>query len=237
MMNRLLILTTLCLTLTLSSCATTQPVTTISPVEQNTQTRLLPVYIATDDTFSKQEIEKCIQGANQILNSTKNNLGIELVIQRWEHMTFPDRDLATMCNAVRTHFWDFDGVSLLMTKHNTVENFVWLFGFGKIKDAVEQHYRKEIILETMDPKILAHAIGHCFIFSHCHSSEGIMRAGVMQDGSTKFSERDRQEILRNKWRIMTVKPDPPPSEEDEPVWSWKVPLWFGTFFLGIPIIW
>ncbi|MEK7118530.1 MAG: hypothetical protein AAB869_02860, partial [Patescibacteria group bacterium] len=67
----------------------------------------------------------------------------------------------------------------------------------------EDTYRRFILSTSTHPWILAHEIGHSFIFCHVHSASGLMQAdwpvsiGVLDYTLTK---KDREEALRNKWR-------------------------------------
>jgi hypothetical protein len=74
-------------------------------------------------------------------------------------------------------------------------------GFPVYGGWIDDTERRLIWLYNPDSRTLAHEIGHAFIFSHDHSATGLMSFMTLPGmGSTQLSERDRDEMLKNKWR-------------------------------------
>ena len=78
--------------------------------------------------------------------------------------------------------------------------------------AIDDVYRRYVVMRGLDPIVLLHEIGHAFIFSHTHSEKGVMKGvgiqlfpGTPVISSGKFCEEDRDEIIRNKFRDFSKK--------------------------------
>jgi hypothetical protein len=218
----------LALTVFLAAAATAEERTVQWPLSANLPVRSLPVYIITDGSLPDIEIKNCIARASAILSP---QVGIRLVISGWKH----DSDLAIDRNwlPIFIRGWhaypDADGLILQFIGHTAVEQAIGLL-FGEVKEVVEARHRRQILMECTDPVILAHSLGHAFIFSHVHSGSGFMMPGFLCD-SVLFNDKDRREILANKWRDFKCPLEPEPSYEDEPVWSWRILAMFILFFV------
>jgi hypothetical protein len=88
---------------------------------------------------------------------------------------------------------------------------------GAWEGAIDDRYRRLIIIRKMDVEVLLHEICHGFLFSRIHS-HGLMTPmtvyllpGLISlNRSIYLSTKDRKEILANKWRDFSQLPDLPP---------------------------
>jgi len=108
---------------------------------------------------------------------------------------------------------DYD-IAIALT-HQTPLGFLMSSTVGWISGYTDDQYRRFIVLREKNPWILEHELWHCFIFSHDHSWNGIMSPVGMRllpltptipIGGRHITEKQRKEVLRNKWRDFTKPP-------------------------------
>lgn len=172
--------------------------------------RTLRVLVVTDNSHDLAEITKSVGEASGVL---KKQIGIELhilpspILVNWkeERITFEE---------------------LQKISSEREGEFDIAIGFGRqLPEQVpayteamnESIYRRFIISMSTHPWLLAHEVGHSFIFCHVHSVSGLMQAyGSVFMGANEytFAKEDREEALRNKWRkfeerVELANPDGP----------------------------
>jgi hypothetical protein len=82
---------------------------------------------------------------------------------------------------------------------------------------IDDTWRKFIVIKMLDDRVLLHEIYHAFIFNTVHSSSGIMSnaivkvplAPILFNLPHYISNKDREEVLRNKWRDFSERPEIP----------------------------
>lgn len=85
---------------------------------------------------------------------------------------------------------------------------------GKWEGLIDRTFRRYIIIRRMDVQVLLHEICHAFIFSTVHSW-GLMAPAAIYlapgtmalNRSIYLSKKDREEVLRNKWRNFAQIPN------------------------------
>jgi hypothetical protein len=94
-----------------------------------------------------------------------------------------------------------------------LETAFWVAWLG----AIDDNYRKFVVIKFLDERVLVHEICHAFIFTKNHSFNGVLTAvpfkfplvPVIFNLPKYVSKEDRREILRNKWRDFNEKPEIP----------------------------
>lgn len=92
----------------------------------------------------------------------------------------------------------------------TVVHFI-IGGWDAMTDDTHRRY---IVVRTANQYVLAHEICHTFIFSHDHSVTGLMQSVQISlfpgtpgiNRTIYLSPKDREEILKNKWRDFNTRP-------------------------------
>ena len=86
--------------------------------------------------------------------------------------------------------------------------------FGGWMAAIDDVYRRYIVLKSYRPHVVVHELGHAFLFEHVHTG-GVMSSfqfclagdNLCPASSVCFTEEDRKEISRNRWRSFSVMPE------------------------------
>jgi len=182
---------------------------------ENLPIRTLRVLVLTDGTYDKSKITKLIDQCSQLV---EEQVGIGLEIVDWKNIDWNDLDwkgklltvriLKNVANKARSDRDRFDiaiaftGLSLLG------DGVLGLFG-GTWLGVIDDTYRRYIIVKLLDPYVLMHELFHAFIFSEAHSMTCIMATGFYPLGKNCLwlGTKDRMEVLRNKQRDFSKKPD------------------------------
>lgn len=180
---------------------------TLSPEEQaeNQPTRKLRTYVVFDNGEDLEEIKRVLRETSDIL---QKQLGMELEADfssapvKWEK-----RDQCALRNQLEQtttlRGQEFD-IAIGFTKRTADETF-WCHLMSCWLATTDVTSGQFIIARELHPLILAHEVGHLFIFSHTHSRSGLMRASAPSLSSLTrndyhFAQEDRKEALKNKWR-------------------------------------
>jgi len=165
--------------------------------KENLPLRALQVGVFSDETYRQEEIVPLIEGASAAL---EKQLGIHLEAVYYQPIHFEKRECDFMLDKVHDSAVHLPGnidIAVVFVSFKIPGTlFLW-------RGVIDDSYRRYIILRR-SIKVLIHEIGHCFIFSHSHSSNGVMKS---IPSTTYFSPGDRAEILKNKWRDFNEKPD------------------------------
>ena len=180
--------------------------------------RVLNVLVASDDSFEKAEIEHFIAETSEELC---DQVGVQLAVSEWvtvdwQHRQRPDvihelyRKTSEVVQAGQTDLViGFMAPSAIELCGELVKSFVFLPVWEGL---IDDTYRRFIVLKTLNESVLLHEIGHAFIWSHAHSSSGVMMGVAVKLlpftpslRSKKFSPGDVDEFLENKWRRFDEK--------------------------------
>ena len=165
--------------------------------EEGLPLRTLRLGVFFDSTYSEEEVVHLVDEASTAL---EEQLGIHLEVVYNRPINLQKIECDLMLDELRgsaLRVPDSVDVAVAFVRSKFPGSlFMW-------KGATDDSYRRYIILRGT-AKVLIHEIGHCFIFSHSHSSRGVMKS---TPSTTYFSSEDREEILENKWRNFNEKPD------------------------------
>ncbi|MCR4290293.1 MAG: hypothetical protein NUV86_08565 [Candidatus Scalindua sp.] len=165
--------------------------------EENLPIRTLRLGVFLDSTYSGEEIAHLVDEASTAL---EEQLGIHLEIVYNRPINLEERECDLMLDELQDSALrvpDSVDVAVAFVSFKIPGSlFMW-------KGVIDDSYRRYIILRG-STKELVHEIGHCFILSHSHSSNGVMKSAP---STIYFSPADREEILKNKWRNFNEKPD------------------------------
>ena len=188
---------------------------------QNYPLRTLSVIVYSDNSDQKDEIYGFIRSVSNIL---EYQVGIKLKVAAFNPIKIPEKVLIqhpdgkleyvksyTQCGSLALlerktlssySEKSFD-ISILFMKRPSAESWGQLMVWNGVIDGSARRY---IVMKVLDEYSLVHEIGHAFIFSHVHSSEGVMKESLWGFGTSWFNEEDRVEILRNKKRDFSEAP-------------------------------
>ncbi len=165
--------------------------------KENFPPRTLRVGVFSNGTYSQEDIVQLIEKTSSVLDK---QLGIRLEVVFFQPIKWEERECNLMLDKLHgstLNVPDNIDIAVAFASHKILRKFTLWYG------VIDDSYRRYIILNK-STAVFIHEIGHCFIFSHNHSSNGVMKSIPF---TTFFSPEDREEILKNKWRDFNVKPD------------------------------
>jgi hypothetical protein len=181
---------------------------------ENLPFRTLSVAVISKESWAREDIETLINNVSDLMAA---QVGIRLRIDKWISHPVPSftptegvRNVAEVIGKEHEHYdlvVGFSSHSVISHLIELTTGFVWL-------GAIDDSYRKFIIIKYLDERILMHEICHAFVFKKSHSISGVLTAAMIKIplvpalfNSPKYvSKGDRMEILRNKWRDFNEKP-------------------------------
>lgn len=188
---------------------------------KNLPFRDLSVAVISEELGPKEHIETMISNVSNLM---AEQVGIRLRIDRWifhpiQSFT-PTEGVKNVAEVIGKEHENYDLVigfsSRSITSHliELTTGFAWL-------GAIDDSYRKFIIIKYLDERVLMHEICHAFVFNKSHSISGVLTAAMFKiplvpalfNLPKYVSKEDRIEIFRNKWRDFNEKPVIP--EEDQ----------------------
>lgn len=211
-----------------NSCSTVRPhLADESFRKENHPVRELQVLVAYEDPRHIENIEKVVREASEILGA---QTGITLRIQEYVPIAWENRSPSGMLQTLyhRVQPFSFD-LAVGFSPHNPGESLVKNL-FGTWEGVIDDTFRRYIVMRVFDRRVLAHEVGHAFMFDRLHSSHGLMSAvtlylvpGIPLNESIYLTEEDRREMLRNKWRDFAVMPDMPGEYRTHELFMLKTP--------------
>jgi hypothetical protein len=182
---------------------------------QNLPVRTLRILLLTDGSDNKSKIINLIDRCSQLI---EGQVGIRLEIVAWKNIDWNDTDwksklltvrmLKKIANRTRSDRGRFD-IAIAFTSLTLFgDGVLGLFG-GTWLGVIDDTYRRYIIVKLLDPYVLMHELFHAFIFSEAHSMTCIMSTGFYPIGKNCLwlGMKDRMEVLRNKQRDFSIKPN------------------------------
>jgi hypothetical protein len=182
--------------------------------KENLPFRTLSVCVISEGSWPKERIETTL---SDLSNLMAEQVGIQLRVDRWiDHPVpsfVPTQGLQNLVEIIGKEHQNYDlviGFSSRGLASNLIEMASWTAWLGAIDDS----YRKFIIIKFLDERVIEHEICHAFVFDRRHSVNGVLSAAIFKLPLAPFlfnmpryvSMEDRQEILRNKWRDFNKKP-------------------------------
>jgi hypothetical protein len=187
--------------------------------EQTFQTENLPyrdlsVAVISEGAWPKESIEATINDASNLM---AKQVGIRLRIDRWIDHPLPSfSPMEGLKNVVEIigkdqEKYDFViGFSSRSVASHLIEVAIWSAWLGAIDDS----YRKFIIIKHLDERVLMHELCHAFVFEKSHGMSGVLTAALFKvplvpalfNFPRYVSKGNRKEILTNKWRSFNEKP-------------------------------
>jgi hypothetical protein len=161
----------------------------------NLPIRTLRVVLLYEDADYIDELTALVETTSQLL---REQVGIVLKITDAQAIKFESYDMPHMLGQMILKMGsrkDYD-MAIAYSERNMVDIascVLWCWA-----GAIDQRYRRYIILRNFHRSVLMHEIGHAFIASHKHSW-GLMAEDTALMGDY-FTTADRNEILKNKWR-------------------------------------
>ncbi len=197
-----------------SGCGLTrQCVTGEPPVAENLPVRELATVVVSDESANQEDVENLVREANEAFYE---QTGIRLVVKdrlvvTWQHSS-RHGTLQELVDNMKTYGKPFD-IAIGFYEMGPLDRleFNLVGGWAGVIDDV---YRRFVVVRRDNLHALVHELGHIFLFDHKHTG-GVMSAytvcmvgdHICNNYSICFSEEDRKEIVRNKWRDFSVKPE------------------------------
>ncbi len=172
---------------------------------ENEPIRTLRVFLITDNSYRKDEIEKFVSKCSSLIEM---QVGIRLEIVEWYQIKWENEldDISKMEARVATETRSkrdkFDVTVTFL-------HFVYNIAGGKLPlGATDTLYWRYIFIGELDPYILLHELFHAFLMKKGHSKDGVMRGARPPYGNEWYwlTPEDRKEVLRNKWRDFNAMP-------------------------------
>ncbi|MDA8239673.1 MAG: hypothetical protein M0Z67_04780 [Nitrospiraceae bacterium] len=201
---------------------------------QNLPVRTLRVCVVTDPGRKKDSVAGLLR---EVSLSLAEQVGIRLETVMTADMTFETSGQDGMINQLYKKVFarrsDFD-IAIAFTSFSTGDYLLKLLSLVTVPlpvwhGAIDDTYRRYIVVKSLDKQVLIHEIFHAFIFARAHGG-GVMRAVSLQPlpfmrpvGTTVFlTESDRKEVLLNKWRNFsepaTIAKAEPTGAESSIIW-------------------
>ena len=183
------------------------------PLADSLPVREVATVVVIDEDADRRAIERLISESAGILYQ---QAGIRLVIRdrltiRWRHSS-TGGTLKELVDTTKAYGKPFD-LAIGFYDMGILDRLAYDFA-GGWQGVIDDVYRKFIVLRRDDLHVLMHELGHAFLLEHS-SGGGIMSSYVLcavgdhmcDNYAVCFSRTEREEILRNKWRDFSVKPD------------------------------
>ncbi len=185
--------------------------------------RQLRLVVLTSDSKQREDIEKVVQAASAML---AEQAGITLTITNWGSIEWKSRSGSEMLNQVAAAMRSYPGhydIAVAFADFSAPELLQYVL-IGNWEGIIDDTYRRFIIIRRMTAQVLLHEVCHAFLFSQSHSwgLRHLMTPvtlyvipGIMPiNRSNHLAEKDRAEIIQNKWRDFTARPS-----LEKPLWS------------------
>lgn len=194
----------------LSGCAITPHRFNPNELAPHPGDRVLQAVVLYDSGFSSAECSKTIQDVSQWM---QGNFGISLEAIEWTRHEWHHTDIEHLLGEEGRYVEGRTDFDVVIGFYGAPLHMALLGNLmGDWKAAIDDQWRRYIVLKSTDWYDLAHELGHAFMLSHGHDWFGIM-AGA-QHGlpmipfylrSAHVSEELRAEVAANKWRDFSIE--------------------------------
>ncbi len=178
----------------------------------NLPARTLRVLVASDGSYSRQQIERVLFEGSDLLDK---QAGIRIHPVEWIGIGWEKREMVSMLVTLKNacEGYEFD-MAIGFTSRTPVEFLVYNL-LGDWEGCIDDTWRRFIVLKSTDTRTLLHEIGHGFIFNETHSAYGLMKTlsfrllpfVPIKFDSLYLTMDNRAEVLRNKWRDFSEIPE------------------------------
>jgi tetratricopeptide (TPR) repeat protein len=186
---------------------------------ENEPIRTLRIFVITDDSYRKEEIEKFVSKCSGLVEL---QVGMRLEIVEWYQIKWEDElddIIKTEIRIARDTWSKRDKFDIALTFVHFVRNIAG----GKLPlGATDTYFWRYLFVRELDPYILLHELFHAFLLHRGHSGEWVMRGGRPAYGNEWYwlTPEDRKGVLRNKWRDFNVMPATEREGERKSTESW-----------------
>ena len=178
--------------------------------EENKPVRQLRVLCVVDRELDLSAMQRIVSQASDLFQA---QAGISFSITESYRVDFDTSSMMDAeANRCLTRLWrssqgkHFD-VAIGFLSNELIDQVVGYF-FADYKGAIDDRYRRFIIVKHKDVQTLLHEMAHAFILQSDHSLFGLMNPMSLQvlpllpevNSGLYLSPEDRQHILDNKWR-------------------------------------
>jgi hypothetical protein len=205
-MRKLIIISILVLIVSSCSYGTVKPFLKDEKFqESNLPIRTIKILLFTDNTYNQATILNFIEKCSKTIEL---QVGMKLQVVSIQSLNWGKRGPGKMVEKVYTlaskSEVDYD-IAIAFTNGIAVTDMV-LPTTERWYGAIDNFYRRYIVLRSMDSSVFLHEFFHAFIFSKTHG-KGIMmaRASLIGTSPVWLDVEDRDEVLRNKWRNFSTK--------------------------------
>ncbi len=206
-----------------SSTPLTRPANPEGSYTRDPFDRQLRLVVLSSDSMQRADIEKLVVAASATL---AEQAGITLAVTDWRSIQWKSRNGSAMLNqvaaAMRAYPRQYD-IAIAFAGFSTSEMLQYVL-IGNWEGIIDDTYRRFIVIRRMTAQVLLHEICHAFLFSRSHTwgLRHLMTPvtlyvlpGIMPiNRSSHLTEKDRTEIIRNKWRDFSAQPS-----LDRPLWN------------------
>ncbi len=180
---------------------------------ENLPYRTLPLCVISEGSWPREKIEATVSDASRLMTE---QVGIQLKIEKWIDRPIPSytqiEGLKSVAGIVGKSHKEY--ALVIGFSSRSVASHAMELAFGAWLGAIDDNYRKFIIIKYLDERILLHEVYHAFVMTKSHSGKGVMTGALIKiplvpalfNLPRYVSTEDRQEILRNKWRNFNEKP-------------------------------
>jgi hypothetical protein len=222
----------ICLLLCLSILGCSSVATVKGPLaapalqSENLPLREINVVVLTPDPGKMPAIKELVRRSSDALSA---QVGITLRIIDWKPIQWRSGDRAEVLKEVvlATDHYDKPYDIVLAFHDFGFPEFVRYALIGGWEGVIDDTYRRFIVVRRMTVQVLLHELCHGFLFTENHTwglrhlmqpvTFYIVPGIIPLNRSVYLKERDRKEILKNKWRDFSRPPALARSEIEDPV--------------------
>ncbi len=178
---------------------------------ENGPTREVRAVVLTQNSNMLPAIRELLREASDALRPQVGVALVEtdVVVVKWE-----SADNEEILNQVAKHLSSYGkpyDIAIAFRDFTFLQTLQYYF-FGCQEGAMDDLYRRFIVVRKMEARVLMHELCHGFLFSRTHT-RGLMTdivlhvlPGITLNHSIYLVNEDRKEILANKWRDFSVVP-------------------------------
>lgn len=196
----------------LSACAGGNCLDNASAEEEISPQRVVRVVIVTAEGAEQKEMKGWIEEA---FDAFRRQTGIEPVIADWKMIAWRDSTRQGLLQQVADEMAGFRrpyDIAIGVYQMDPLQ-VLGFYLYGGWMGAIDDVYRKFIVVRRESPEVLVHELGHAFLFERVHSGRAMRAFKVCAlgdylctDNSICFAAMDQMEIIMNRSRSFTEKP-------------------------------
>ncbi len=182
---------------------------------KNLPIRTYRIAVVSDDSSrDKESIEKFVARNSDLM---QKQIGSQLRITHWVPIKYERNYYRSALNQIAETVYpirnEYD-LAIGFTRFTLFNVMVMFLGFPVPQAAIDDSFRRFIIIRNFNDSDFQHDIYHSLIFDHLHSASGVMSAVGIQllpfipplNKTPYLSPLDWEEVQKNKWRDFSKKP-------------------------------